>query len=187
MRRTGSSGPPPAKRVKRDESTADDDFDAVDVDLALSEGDEQVAEHGHEATALSKAPPATKIIFCSRTHSQLKQFLHELRDSPYGDSVRAITLGSRQNLCVNSKVASLGSTARINEACLDLQKKPLHADPATTAPSKCAFLDQRLLKQFAASALVHKPLDIEDLADAGKSRCCPYYASRMAIADAEVE
>ncbi len=70
------------------------------------------------------------------------------RRSPFGDSVRAIALGSRQNLCVNAKVSKLPA-ARVNEACLDLQK-----DRKDALAAGCAFLDRALTRGFAASVLV---------------------------------
>ena len=36
-----------------------------------------------------------KIFFCSRTHSQLSQFIGELRKSPYSKNISVITLSSR--------------------------------------------------------------------------------------------
>ena len=45
-----------------------------------------------------------KIFFCSRTHSQLSQFIGELRKSPYSENVSVITLTSRQNYCINKNV-----------------------------------------------------------------------------------
>jgi hypothetical protein len=88
-----------------------------------------------------------QIIYCTRTHTQLSQFVHELQASPFGASVRAVALGSRATLCTNRDVrkvrllsrrprrwggrptnpvcpwcTQLGSLHRINEACLDLQQ-----------------------------------------------------------------
>ena len=40
-----------------------------------------------------------KIFYCSRTHSQLSQFIHELRKSPYGENTKVVALGSRQVAC----------------------------------------------------------------------------------------
>lgn len=37
----------------------------------------------------------TKIFFCSRTHSQLTQFVHELKRSPYSQDVSVVPLSSR--------------------------------------------------------------------------------------------
>ena len=44
----------------------------------------------------SPSPPPFKIYYCSRTHSQLAQFVREVQKSPYGDHVHVVTLGSRQ-------------------------------------------------------------------------------------------
>uniref|UniRef100_A0A8C8YLV7 Helicase-like DEXD box c2 type domain-containing protein n=1 Tax=Prolemur simus TaxID=1328070 RepID=A0A8C8YLV7_PROSS len=64
----------------------------------------------------------TKIYYCSRTHSQLSQFVHEVQKSPFGKDIRLVSLGSRQNLCVNEDVKSLGSVQLINDRCVDMQR-----------------------------------------------------------------
>jgi len=61
-----------------------------------------------------------KIILCSRTHSQLVQFVQEIKKTSFKDRIRCVSLGSRKNLCVNPEVLKLGSTQRINDQCLDL-------------------------------------------------------------------
>ena len=146
-------------------------------------------------------PDETKIIFCSRTHSQLTQFVHELRrvklpssiscddgDRDQSDSIEEIVkhlpLGSRKNLCINAKVASLQSATAINERCLDLQK------PGTSKEKKCSFLPNKdsrnTVENFKARALAHIQ-DIEDLGNLGKALgICPYYAARSAIAASEI-
>jgi chromosome transmission fidelity protein 1 len=42
-----------------------------------------------------------KVFFCSRTHSQLSQFVKELQKTVFSSSLRAVTLGSRKSLCIN--------------------------------------------------------------------------------------
>jgi chromosome transmission fidelity protein 1 len=37
-----------------------------------------------------------QIYYCSRTHTQLAQFVREVQKSPYGDTISVVTLGSRQ-------------------------------------------------------------------------------------------
>lgn len=37
-----------------------------------------------------------QIYYCSRTHSQLAQFVHEVQKSPFGKDISVVTLGSRQ-------------------------------------------------------------------------------------------
>lgn len=146
-----------------------------------------------------------KVLYCSRTHSQLSQFTTELRrvrlppsieSDPQDPSasvmegdqlvedLRHLTLGSRKNLCINPKVNKLRSTTAINERCLELQK------PGTPADCKCPFLptkeDQAVVTEFRDAALA-TIRDIEDLATVGKEMgICPYYASREAIKPSEV-
>nr|GEW10396.1 ATP-dependent DNA helicase DDX11 [Tanacetum cinerariifolium] len=63
-----------------------------------------------------------KIYFCSRTHSQLSQFVKELKKTVLADEIKVASLGSRKNLCINKEVMKLGNSTLINERCLDLQK-----------------------------------------------------------------
>lgn len=126
-----------------------------------------------------------KIFFTSRTHSQLSQFTGQLKATSFPSSldlegfseeVKQIALGSRKQLCINPKVAALGSVTQINNACLDLQK----SDGA-----KCEFLNQghSLQSKMELEAFQNRILsqvrDIEDLAELGRQSCiCPYYGVR---------
>ncbi|KAG9233062.1 helicase C-terminal domain-containing protein [Amylocarpus encephaloides] len=140
----------------------------------------------------------TKIFYCSRTHSQLSQFINELRrirlpaaipdeDSEHEvqiEDLRHLTLGSRKSLCINPKVNKLGSVTAINERCAELQKS------GTAQDHKCEFLPnqdhQVLVNEFRDHALATIQ-DIEDLGSLGKKiGVCPYYASRAAIRPAEI-
>lgn len=141
-----------------------------------------------------------KIFICSRTHSQLSQFVGELRrvrlppGLPYEgpdvvmddqvEELRQISLGSRKTLCINSEVTKLGSQTAINERCLELQQS------STPMEHKCPFIpkpqNQDLVLNLKDHALA-TIRDIEDLAGVGKRiGICPYYASRSAIGAAEV-
>jgi len=42
-----------------------------------------------------------KVYFCSRTHSQLSQFIKELRRTVFAEEMKIASLGSRKNLCIN--------------------------------------------------------------------------------------
>lgn len=148
-----------------------------------------------------------RIFYCSRTHSQLIQFSHELRRVEFPPSIpstdeiqgnpldqeglphleeglKHITLGSRKTLCVNQKVKALESATAINERCLDLQTK------GTPADQKCPYLpgkDNTVLQaQFRDHALA-KVRDIEDLGKIGqKMELCPYYGSRSVVPHSEI-
>ncbi|KAH6844784.1 helicase C-terminal domain-containing protein [Chaetomium sp. MPI-CAGE-AT-0009] len=143
-----------------------------------------------------------RIYYTSRTHSQLTQFISELRrpafppsiptermspsgnddEQPTTETVKQLPLSSRQKLCINPSVARLGSLAAINDRCTELQQ--------SKTKEKCPYMpNAENLKQahdFRDTALATIP-DIEDLHRAGKElQVCPYYASRTAIPGAEV-
>ena len=46
--------------------------------------------------AKSCTRPLLQVIFCSRTHSQLSQFVAELRRTPFADSMALVALASRK-------------------------------------------------------------------------------------------
>lgn len=143
----------------------------------------------------------TKVFYCSRTHSQLVQFVREirrvkLRPSPWLDDIDAaagtnehscvkhLSLASRKNLCIHPQVSTLGSPVAINERCLELQQQ------GTPEEQKCSFLPNKnnvdLVNDFRDHALA-KIRDIEDLGALGKKiGICPYYATRATIKPSEV-
>ncbi|GIZ48504.1 hypothetical protein CKM354_001156100 [Cercospora kikuchii] len=143
-----------------------------------------------------------KIYFCSRTHSQLSQFIGELQRVrlPPGlppeeepgksdgaglvEELKHLTLGSRQNLCINPRVNKLSTQTAINERCAELQQSNVAAD------KKCQYLPKKenedVILDFRDHALA-KIRDIEDLTGLGsKLGVCPYYASRPGIGHAEI-
>ncbi|GAA5960705.1 hypothetical protein JCM3765_007297 [Sporobolomyces pararoseus] len=159
-------------------------------------------------------PDIPKIYFASRTHSQLSQFVAELRKTqfsqaaqPASDSakspptssdspveqrpIRLIPLGSRQNLCINDEVRkrSKGNNELLGDLCTDLQKGG--GSSSTGAKEKrCPYLlpmsEPTKLNQFRDQALA-SVRDIEDIEDLGrKLNTCPYYGTRRAVKAAEV-
>jgi chromosome transmission fidelity protein 1 len=69
-------------------------------------------------------PPARKpqVIFCSRTHSQLSQFVGELHRTRFADTLTLVPVASRRALCVNEQVTKLADLTAINERCMELQQ-----------------------------------------------------------------
>ncbi|KAJ0337864.1 hypothetical protein COL922a_006276 [Colletotrichum nupharicola] len=101
---------------------------------------------------------------------------------PDKEPVKHLPLSSRQKLCINPSVAKLGTISAINDRCSELQKPK--------AKDKCPYtLNEDNIKQthqFRDTAHATLP-DIEDLYHLGKKlEICPYYASRAAIAGAEI-
>lgn len=138
-----------------------------------------------------------KIVYAARTHSQLSQFVGELKRTHWGKDVKVVALGSRSVLCSNEKVLYKGgnkskgrrSEAEITEICLDMQKsKSIDAsNDKAKKSSKCPLLESSDAVSTLAMHSLVRPSDIEDVAALGKAgNTCSYYASREALAAAEV-
>ncbi|KAA8541799.1 hypothetical protein F0562_022951 [Nyssa sinensis] len=142
----------------------------------------------------------SKIYFCSRTHSQLSQFIKELRKTVFASELKVVCLGSRKNFCINEEVLKLGNSTCINERCLELQKnkknnvskmKKIGAGGRirqNKASSGCPMLQKyKLQKQFRSEIYQQGALDIEDLVHLGsKIGTCPYYGSRSMVPEADL-
>lgn len=64
-------------------------------DLLLEELALSSSESSEEEDTGKPSFKNTKIFFCSRTHSQLSQFVHELKRSPYSEEISVVPLSSR--------------------------------------------------------------------------------------------
>uniref|UniRef100_A0A4W3ITS1 ATP-dependent DNA helicase DDX11 n=1 Tax=Callorhinchus milii TaxID=7868 RepID=A0A4W3ITS1_CALMI len=125
-----------------------------------------------------------------RTHSQLAQFVHEVQKSPFGKEIRMVSLGSRQNLCVNDEVRHLKSAQQINDRCLEMQrnKRGEQKTPKRKRESRavCPFYTYEQM-QFLRDEVLVEVKDIEQLVSLGKEiKACPYYGSRFAIPPAQL-
>ncbi|KAK6000775.1 hypothetical protein QM012_003500 [Aureobasidium pullulans] len=190
-----------------DENTKSSYTKNANEDLGLSRETQALMQklgYGPSAASQSEdleAEDELKIYFCSRTHSQLSQFVNELRrlnlpaaipgvqeeikkKPSLSEELKHLSLGSRKNLCINAKVSSLKSMTAVNERCLELQ------DAKTPKDKKCPFVlnkeNEGSVLDFQHHALA-KIRDIEDLGTLGKKLgVCPYYATRPAIKPSEI-
>eukprot|EP00835_Amoeboradix_gromovi_P000374 NODE_13_length_42895_cov_0.518413.p4 type:complete len:850 gc:universal NODE_13_length_42895_cov_0.518413:39322-41871(+) len=106
------------------------------------------------------------VYFASRTHSQLKQAIEQLR---LLTSLNATTLASRNHLCLNKDVKDLsGGLASIK------------CKVKTNYKSKDSCLYYEGFKRNQKNLKNLKLADIEDLTSYGqKSSVCPYFTSRL--------
>lgn len=90
---TGRSSSPGAKRprLKHDISSSSSDDDYFYAGKAAEPAE----------SAERKQP---QVIFCSRTHSQLSQFVGELHRTHFASSILMVAVASRKALCVNDQV-----------------------------------------------------------------------------------
>ncbi|KAL6882066.1 hypothetical protein ACP4OV_011538 [Aristida adscensionis] len=105
------------------------------------------------------------IVYASRTHSQLRQVIKELKATSYRPKMAV--LGSREQMCIHKEVGNLRGRAQ-NNACHYLCKKRL-----------CQH--NNLVAEYMKKnpELGSEPFDIEDLVNTGRLKGpCPYYISR---------
>ncbi|XP_065598680.1 ATP-dependent DNA helicase DDX11 isoform X1 [Cyrtonyx montezumae] len=154
------------------------------VASGLEEDDDDDLEEEH----------VTKIYYCSRTHSQLSQFVHEVQKSPFAKDTRLVSLGSRQNLCVNEEVRRLGALQLINDRCTEMQKNKHEKKSDAEVEGKkrrvsrtvCPFYSYEQM-QFLRDEVLVEVKDIEQLVTLGReTKACPYYGSRYAIPAAQL-
>lgn len=83
----------PAKKSDKSEEI-DSDVCDIEKDLLLEDAlsNSESSDEEDEKEPLFKN---TKIFFCSRTHSQLTQFVHELKRSPYSQDISVVPISSR--------------------------------------------------------------------------------------------
>ncbi|KAH9410938.1 RAD3-like DNA-binding helicase [Ordospora pajunii] len=118
--------------------------------------------------ALLHEPSGAKVLYCTRTHSQLMQAIKEAK--AIGLECKSVVLGSRRVYCVNPSVNELSSVEIMNEKCKEL-----------ISTSGCVFYDGREDLDGCGA------IDVEELARMGRrQRFCPYYASRRYSMQSEI-
>ena len=122
------------------------------------------------------SPPVRhKIIYSSRTHSQLSQAVAELARTSYRYMKVAI-LGSRDQLCVNPSVMDAPSS-----------REKLHMCQAKVKSKTCTFHQNVEKSKERPELRDNEIMDIEDLHKLGrKHNFCPYYMSRELYQSADV-
>ncbi|XP_066869245.1 regulator of telomere elongation helicase 1 isoform X4 [Kogia breviceps] len=147
-----------------------------------------------------------KIIYASRTHSQLTQAISELRNTSYRP--RVCVLGSREQLCIHpevkkqesnhmqvhlcrKKVASRSCHFYNNVEGAVCCREPFHPGclpwSGDSGPESLCLLPPVSPEKSLESELASPILDIEDLVRSGtRHRLCPYYLSRNLKQQADI-
>jgi chromosome transmission fidelity protein 1 len=117
-----------------------------------------------------------KVFYCARTHSQLSQFVEELRRTAWVTDLKCIPLGARKNLCVNESVLHLRDATQINDKCDELRRA-----------GQCPYVTEQPRVDAARDAMLATQPDIESALDIGqRAHACAYYAARAAVPHAEL-
>ena len=123
-----------------------------------------------------------KIIYCSRTHSQLAQVVNELKKTSFFQNSSnselnlAIATASRNTLCINKDLKKdINSSLTLNEACNELIQ----------SEDGCPFFNRQkdeAFKEHLNIISAKRIIDIEDILSSGiSSQCCPYYLDRYLV------
>lgn len=131
----------------------------------------------YEYPATDEIPWISKIIFTSRTHSQLKQAMKEFKTTRY-KYMRSGILGSRKQMCINCEVKN--HPEKIDFMCKSKVKRNV-----------CSFFNKgeelKSNKSFMDNEINGKVLDIEDLVALGTEKhFCPYYMSQHLAENADI-
>uniref|UniRef100_A0A8D2ZMX8 Regulator of telomere elongation helicase 1 n=1 Tax=Scophthalmus maximus TaxID=52904 RepID=A0A8D2ZMX8_SCOMX len=114
-----------------------------------------------------------KIIYASRTHSQLAQVINELKNTSFRPKV--CVLGSREQLCINQEVMRQESN-----------HVKVHMCRGKVSTRSCIYYNN-VDEKSTDRDLVESILDVEDLVKFGnKQKVCPYYLSRSLKQQADV-
>jgi chromosome transmission fidelity protein 1 len=100
---TSAPGTTGSKRTSTESGYVSSSSEEEDASLAAQDAADAGTAAGTAAAAAAERR-RPQLIFCSRTHSQLSQFVGELHRTRFADSVMLVAVGSRKNLCVNDEV-----------------------------------------------------------------------------------
>jgi chromosome transmission fidelity protein 1 len=153
-----------------------------------NDSNESDSDHDNDRAHTWDTLQLPQILYCSRTHSQLTQFVAEIQKTKF-KNIRCVVVGSRKHLCIHPKLQSYTSDQLMNEKCHDMQQSKPPARSKSTdnvATAKCPFHNNRR-ERVLADKMLHQLHDIEDIVQLGHDeQACPYYASREAIQHAQL-
>ena len=119
---------------------------------------------------IQAGPARCRIVYASRTHSQLSQVIDEFRRCPY-NYTPSVILASREQLCINESIATFPDK---NQMCKIKRKA-----------KQCVYFNNM---EKAADLHPESGIgDIESLRSHGQKRkLCPYYISRDMAGKADI-
>uniref|UniRef100_A0A915AHT6 Regulator of telomere elongation helicase 1 homolog n=1 Tax=Parascaris univalens TaxID=6257 RepID=A0A915AHT6_PARUN len=120
-----------------------------------------------------------KIIYASRTHSQLAQVVRELNKTVYKD-IKTVTLASRDVLCINETVMKEQNSTMKALMCRNLVKK-----------RKCRYYNEYDRHSKDSLEIIYNcngmVPDIEDVVNISKKHSvCPFYRMRSLVDEADL-
>ncbi|KAL2332388.1 hypothetical protein Fmac_019969 [Flemingia macrophylla] len=134
--------------------------------VSLQTGDK--SEEFEVSLSQSESSRFSTIVYASRTHSQIRQVIQELKRTSYRPKM--VVLGSREQLCIHDEVKLLQGKTQSN-ACRVLCRR--------RGKRQCSHFQQVTGYLKNNPNLGEEPVDIEDLVNIGRRYGpCPYYLSK---------
>jgi chromosome transmission fidelity protein 1 len=202
--------------------------DGEDNDPVLDCSDEEFSdldgdgfEYRHRADAGADmdidpdVAPRLRIVFATRTHTQLAQFIEEMRKTRYGARalslsassatvngmassdgnlpLSVVTFGSRKVMCVNNSVRDLPTSMAVADRCRELIKAPgpgssFHKRGRNGGGSRgCPHKNEMAERTLRDASIVHMH-DVEELSAAGlRIGGCPYFSARASLSSGAID
>ncbi|XP_008552312.1 regulator of telomere elongation helicase 1 homolog [Microplitis demolitor] len=115
-----------------------------------------------------------KIIYASRTHSQLTQVMGELKRTSF-KHLKVAVIGSRDQLCIHPEISKESNSA-----------DKIHLCQAKVRTRSCMYYNN--VENRKEEAIFKDTIcDIEDLVKAGtKFKCCPYFMAKELKQSADI-
>ncbi|XP_015867293.3 regulator of telomere elongation helicase 1 homolog isoform X1 [Ziziphus jujuba] len=131
---------------------------------------------GDTGSQSSTTRPPT-IVYASRTHSQIRQVIQELKRTSYRP--KTVVLGSREQMCIHDEVSLLSGRAQTNACRFICRKREKTKKDENNENHRCRHFSRVSGYLMNNPNLGDEPIDIEDLVNIGKRHGpCPYYVSR---------
>lgn len=119
-----------------------------------------MAEAASAAATTTAIPPRgglPQVIYASRTHTQLRQVVRELRATSYASKLRTTVLSSRQQTCIHPRVSKAPTLAAANAGCR-----------MAVSQNQCKFLNKPRLNKVVLELKGENPDDDETEREGGK-------------------
>jgi chromosome transmission fidelity protein 1 len=158
------------------------------MDFILLDGDDEELGNDDSLSSARRSHSGFRVLYCSRTHSQLSQFIGEVRRTPFVEQkppVATTVLASRKQMCIHPEVRRLRSATAVNDRCHELRTKKVTL-PSGVQQVACPFYDEERIHHLT-EVMHDRVCDLEDLMELGqRHRACPYYAARASFQAAEL-
>lgn len=174
-----------------------------DLEMKDSSRDWRRIMYDEQNTAeVLSVPNQVKVIYASRTHSQVSQFVREISKTSFSH-IQGVSLASRKQLCINKSVLLKGANG-VDDSCrmlMDAKKKASKKTKrdragkgivvnSTTCDPECGcpyFKENPHANSEFRQSVFKEILDVERLRELGVEHgLCPYFGARALINDARV-